>query len=493
MQTIGCLKVPPSRSAPYLPVEITTAIVKFLECYELDYDFNRCVWPIHTKDCIRNVQKARLISRDFLYGSAQLFGKLLSDTVFTLTPKCLEFLDGLSQNVELSSSIRTLTFGSTYIPQLKPYRQYTLEKKWSTNADLDAANQEIFKAWHFLYDAQKADFKTGRTEEILIRIFRQFKNLKNIRFRPHVKMIRGRPYSGKFTWPTKELRLMLTKGTAELGHAVLERFRMAVYDDCYTIFPMIQRALSKSGVHLESLISTSQRELQRRKGLLAFYDPPTVPLSPIFGQMKLFYWAIPAAPKRLKNSTRRFTTMLSSTLNNAPHLKSLHIIYTEDPDGPKCPHLSLTLKRPPQLELLDLEGIDIDRDSLLALVSNKLRRLRLSYIPNISSRDWVKILQVIETSTPLRALTWFCARHERYRTHISGNRSCNFIPESYVKMMSSGGTVAFGEGWEPGVGYEIVYRKGEAVGPQDDLVEPGIVFFHFARCIVSGWHDLRLV
>lgn len=96
---------------------------------------------------------------------------VLSNTVFTLTPKCLEFLDQLSQNVELSNAIRTLTFGSTYIPQLKPYRKRALEKKWSVNADLDVANQEIFMAWHFLYEVQKGDFKNGRREEILSKIF----------------------------------------------------------------------------------------------------------------------------------------------------------------------------------------------------------------------------------------------------------------------------------------------------------------------------------
>lgn len=97
---------------------------------------------------------------------------VLSNTVFTLTPKCLEFLDQLSQNVELSNAIRTLTFGSTYIPQLKPYRKRALEKKWSVNADLDVANQEIFKTWHIFYEVQKGDFKNGQMEEILSKIFR---------------------------------------------------------------------------------------------------------------------------------------------------------------------------------------------------------------------------------------------------------------------------------------------------------------------------------
>lgn len=475
--------VSPPRPTPYLPLEITTAIVNHLECCELDYDFNKSIWPIHTRDCIRNVQKARLISRDFLNGSAQLFGKLLSNTVFTLTPKCLQFLDHLSLNAELSSSIRTLTFGSTYISQLKPYRQRALQKKGSMNADLDAANQEIFKAWHSLNEIQTVDFNTGRAEEILSRIFRQFKGLRNLRFHPHVKMIRGNPYLGELTWPTKELRLMLAERTAKLGHVVLDRFRLAVYDDCYKIFPMIQRALSNSGVHLKSLISTPQRKSQRRKGLLAFYNPSPVPLSNIFGQMTLFYWTLPAAPQRLMNSTRRFTTMLSSILKNAPYLKSLHIIGTEYYTNIKCRYLSLPLKRPPRLDLLDLEGIDIDRDSLIALVSNNLRKLRLAYIPNISGEDWSHVLQDIKNSTALELLKLHCGKREICLTHGSVDCNCGVIPESVLKAISSERTVVVlcqGSGtWR---GNEMVYRDGEAFEPRS----------HADVCYNDRWSDLGL-
>ncbi|TID22102.1 hypothetical protein E2P81_ATG11212 [Venturia nashicola] len=464
---VSCPKVSTPRPIPHLPLEIATAVVNHLECCELDYNFNRSVWPIHTQDCIRNVQKARLISRDFLHGSALLFGKLLSNTVFTLTPKCLDFLDQLSQNAELSSYIRTLTFGSTYIPQLKPYRQRALEMKWGGNADLDAANQEIFRAWHFLYEIQTMNFKTGRTEETLTRIFRQFKSLQNFRFRPHVEMIRGVPYPRKLTWPTKEIRLTLTEETAELGHAVLERFRIAVYNDLHRVFSIIQKALSKSNLHPKSLLSTPQCTSHRQKGLLAFYIPPTIPLSHIFNHLKQFYWAVPPAPKRLMNSTRHFTTMLSSILNNAPHLKTLHIICTDYPihDNPKCRYLPSSLKQTPHLTLLDLEGIDIDRDSLLALAGKSLRKLRLSHISNVTCAEWSSLLQEIKDNNPLKWLKLHCGRRGICVAHGSMECRCGDIPENVLKAMSRAGTVVMCEGSGSWRGNEMVYQNGEAVGP----------------------------
>lgn len=413
------------------------------------------------------MQKARLISRDFLHGAAQLFGKLLSNTVFTLTPGCLEFLDELSRNIQLSRSIRTLTFGSTYIPQLKPYRERALRDKGGSDTTMTAVNDEIIRAWHITYELQKGLFKNGEIERNLSKILSQFKGLKNIRFRPHVKIVRCSPYTGRLVWPTKELQSILTTTTAKLGHAVIETFRKSVYDDIYVVFPIIQKALSMSGLRLESLVSTSLNEPQRQKGLLAFYDRPMIPLSDMFGHMRLFYWAVPASPKRLMNSTRRFTTMLSSILNNAPNLKAFHIVCTVYPK-PKIRHLPMNLAQTPQLELLDLEGIGIDRDSLLALVSNQLRKLRLAQIPDPSSEDWAQILHDIRNRTPLGWLKLECGLRERCLTHGNALCNCGTIPESVFKSISSKGTIVLCIGDGSWRGSRMVYRMGEALGPRDE-------------------------
>jgi hypothetical protein len=444
--------------APYLPLEIATAIVNYLECCEFDYDFNQSIWPVHTPACVRNVQKARLISRDFLYGAAPLFGKLLSSTVLTVTPGCLKFLDHLSQNLELSSSIRTLTFGSTYIPRLKLNGRMALKQRYSEGGTLDIVNEEIFGAWDRCYKEQKKFFENGGAEKVLTRIFSQFKGLRNIRLRPN---------TGPLLWPTKELRLMLPTPTANLGHALIERFSKLVFDDIQFVYPIIQTALSTSNTNLESLIYTLRYHWKWRKGmLLSFFEQPTTPFSPVFGHMKMFYWTIPASPKRLMHSTQQFTTMLSLILNNAPHLKSLHLI-GDKYSVPRCRGLSQFLLAAPQLELLDIEGIDIDRASLLALISNKLRKLRLCQLRASRGEDWRQVYLDIAKMTALEWLELTYGTREICLSHGTTLCHCGSVPENVFESISLDGTVVMcvGEGrWR---GTQMVDKNGKAIWTYD--------------------------
>jgi hypothetical protein len=194
--------------------------------------------------------------------------------------------------------------------------------------------KKVFGAWDRCYKEQRKLFENGGAEKVLTRIFSKFKGLQNIRLRPNTRPL---------LWPTKELWLMLPAPTANLGHALIKRFSKSVFDDIHFVYPIIQTALSTSNTDLKSLKYTLRYHWKWRKGmLLSFFEQPTTPFSQVFGHMKIFYWTVPASPKRPMDSTQRFTSMLSLILNNAPHLKSLHLICDRH-SVPRCRGLSQKL------------------------------------------------------------------------------------------------------------------------------------------------------
>ena len=95
------------------PIELITLIVNNLErCQVLNLDHNS--WTARTRRCIEDMRNVRLVCRSLCQADLPLFGRVLSDKPYALTPGSLAHLFALSTNPRLSGKIQTLVFKDCY-------------------------------------------------------------------------------------------------------------------------------------------------------------------------------------------------------------------------------------------------------------------------------------------------------------------------------------------------------------------------------------------
>lgn len=81
--------------------------------------FSNQAWAIDASDYVHDVKSFRLASKQFNRLMAPYFGRILSSTAFTLTPRSLKILENISLDKRMADFISTLTFADGHIRALE--------------------------------------------------------------------------------------------------------------------------------------------------------------------------------------------------------------------------------------------------------------------------------------------------------------------------------------------------------------------------------------
>ena len=386
---------------PYLPPEILRLIVDKLERVELrecasfahpDYpenDFSSSSWPVHTISCMADVANARRSSKEMREAAWPIFGRILGSAVFTLTPRCMKFLEFVASHGMLSHYIETLTFSSGYffefsgrsnISEDGQAYHFVREVHNVRGGGMTATEKPHFmdelhlmKAWRACRREQERFCAPPRNAHIqsLVTVLKGLPKLRNLRTVYCWDTFRcAQAHKGCLK---QEMRDKLPGKTR-----LLDQYDFygppvsSVNDHNPHLGIALRKAIIKSAVRLQSIVDlhpvlyehddfASLANLRRMGEAKSLQNLTTVSLS--MGQ-----------PDEVASEQPDPTHVLQALFNGAPKVRNL-FLHVEDRS---IKGWFKNLAHPIRLEVLDLENAVLTELDLLAFATPALRQLRLN-------------------------------------------------------------------------------------------------------------------
>ncbi|QDS71993.1 hypothetical protein FKW77_001674 [Venturia effusa] len=387
---------------------------------------------------------------------APYFGRILSSTAFTLTPRSLKILEYISLNKRLAEWVPTLTFADGHIRALlnieerafmnwshrqkdpkciaqdnndgrysrflQQQRTYLgLGQHHSDEHVLRYVKKRIASTLEICQQDQRNLEAAGKIFSILTRVFGRLGNLQHIQYHGMCDFHHRVP---GLTWPVKELHAYLPKSiivwlleydTSSLpkrfGDLPQPLKPTNDYTESFMTFNNICKAIAASQTKLQSLFCMTDAF---PKSSLTLYLQANPVVFPTFESLRTLYWS-PSDTSPHSKTVSGECKLLWIALSAAKGLKALHLSGFPGIGPAPANRTQLTL---PNLEILDIQGHEFNNTkvSLKFLTTFMPPSLRKLCLFNISLKHGAPdLVRLFEYLPKLHRLELFRLKSRSYR------------------------------------------------------------------------------
>lgn len=194
-----------------LPEELWTSIIQYLQEEDFEDPIYQGRNAMLSREWIQDVQNLRLTSRGLCRFVSPIFARMVGEVAYSMTPRSLKSLHGLSQNQAVASQVTTLTFSTALLVSIPDPNSSFSHQALQAAKNVDqvdrqcSAEDEDIMYWledyTKCYEEQERFRKCDRLP-MLIEILRQFTFLHTLRI---LTIHRATKY---MKWPYAEIALM---------------------------------------------------------------------------------------------------------------------------------------------------------------------------------------------------------------------------------------------------------------------------------------------